>query len=285
VAPPDPWLARFADLHPLFETGRGSHPNVWLLVAAGDRESFPDPLYLFMRAHASVWRRWESRPQPDLSDSEHGARPSVLLRRRETPAASPPPGQPPSCDETAYLFGAITDIEAFVAAAESAGALLDPTAECPPVSPSLAGTARYSAPLARWIGRVYATLQRHRPTLIQRTPPTTDGIELYVLNMNPWEASLLTIRLLAGQAAAPGVGSADNGGFAENNQQTAAPGIGGAEPAAAEAGPLASSSPNEVGIRAIHSLSGDPFDQVRLHDQCLAASAAAAEAGEADRRY
>ncbi len=203
VAAPNAFLARLSDLAPLFEAGRGTHPNVWITVAAGDRESYPPPLYLFLRAQSSVWHRWESRPQPDLSDAEHGTRHPIILRRREAPAATPAPGQsptrPPSCDETAHLYGSIADIEAFVAAAESAGALLDPTAACPPVCPLLAGATWNSAPLARWIGRVYATLNRHRPSLILQPPATQDGIELYVLDLDPWEASLLTIRLLQAQ--------------------------------------------------------------------------------------
>jgi hypothetical protein len=270
VAPPNLFLARLAEFVPVFDAGRAAHPNVWMTVAAGGRESYPHPLHLYMRAHASVWRRLEGRPQPDPSNPEHGSRPPILLRRRDesTPPAPPdrPPARPPRLDETAHLFGAIADIEAFAAAAESAGALLDPTAEYPPVSASLAGTALYSAPLARWIGRVYATLKQCRPALICRPAPTPDGIELYVLDLDPWEASLLTIRVLTGALAD-------------------VPGVGAAKPAAAEAGPLASSSLNEVGIRAVPPMSGDQFDPVRLHDQCLAASAAAAEAGEADRRY
>jgi hypothetical protein len=94
----------------------------------------------------------------------------------------------------------VADIRAFVSAAESAGGLLDPTAECPPVSHLLAGSVLHSAPLARWIGQVYATLRQHRPTMIPQTPATPDGIELHVLDVDPWEASLLTIRLLQAQA-------------------------------------------------------------------------------------
>ena len=189
--------------------GSSSHPNVWLTVAAGDRESYPPPLYLFLRAETTVWRRHESRPHFDPSNTEHGIRTPTLLRRVETPAPSGHTGQPPSCDETAHLFGAIADIEAFVAAAESAGALLDPTAECPPASPMLAGMPLNSAPLARWIGQVYATLMRHRPTLILRPTATPDGVELYVLDLDPWEASLLTIRLLLGESAPPSSAAAD----------------------------------------------------------------------------
>jgi hypothetical protein len=230
----------------LFDAGRDAHPNVWLLVAAGQRGSFPPAFHLFLRAQESVWRRWEGRPRPDLRDPEFGADRPVMLRRRETPAASPPPGgRPPRREETARLFGHAADMKAFVEAARWAGAVLDPGAECPPVSPLLAGTAPNSAPHARWIGRVYTTLMQHRPTLIQRTPPTPDGIELYVLDLDPWEASLLTIRLLTGQAAA-------------------APGGGGAEPAAAEAVPPAPLSPNEVGVGAIHPMSGDRIPDALL---------------------
>jgi hypothetical protein len=201
VTPPNLFLARLAELAPAFEAGRAAHRNVWLMIAAGNRESYPPPLHLFMRAQSCVWHRWESRPQFNVSDAEHGARRPVLLRRREALAVSPAQGQPPSCDETAHLFGAIADIEVFVAAAESAGALLVPTAECPPVSSLLSGAACDSAPLARWIGWVYSTLNQHQPTLICRPPATPDGIELYVLDLDPWEASLLTIRLLQAEQA------------------------------------------------------------------------------------
>ncbi len=145
------------------------------------------------------------------SNAEHGIRtPTLLLRRhRSISALRSSTGRPPSCDETAHLFGAIADIEAFVAAAESAGALLDPTAECPPASLMLAGMPLNSAPLARWIGQVYATLTRHRPTLILRPPATPDGVELYVLDLDPWEASLLTIRLLSGESAPASSAAAD----------------------------------------------------------------------------
>jgi hypothetical protein len=246
----------------LFDAGRAAHPNVWLLVAAGERGSFPAPLHLLLRAQESVWRRWEGRPRPDLRDPEFGTRRPVMMRRRETPAASPPPDRPPRREETARLFGSVVDMEEFVAAAESAGAVLDPGAEFPPVSPSLAGTAPSSTPFARWISRVYATLKQHRPTQIQRTPPTPDGIELYVLDLDPWEASLLAIRLLTGQAAA-------------------APGAGGAEPAAAEAAPPAQSSPDTAGERADGPTSDDHIDPAKPQAQRLAAAALAAEAAAA----
>jgi hypothetical protein len=55
--------------------------------------------------------------------------------------------------------------------------------------------------------------------------------------------------------------------------------------ATAEAASPAQPSPNQVGGRAVNPMSDDQFDPADLHEQCLAAEAAAAEAGEADRRY
>jgi hypothetical protein len=196
----NPFLARLAELAPRFEAGREAHPNVWMLVAAGDGESCPPPITLYMRAQCTVWRRWSSRPKLAPSNPEHDPLEPILLRRREGLAPPGPPLRPPSCDECAHLFGSAADLVAFIAAAESAGGLLDSTSSCPPVSELLAGTHLHSAPLPRWIGWVHATLKQHRPSLILRPPPTPDGIELYILDMDPWEASLLTIRLLLAQA-------------------------------------------------------------------------------------
>jgi hypothetical protein len=216
VTPPNLCLAQMADLAPKFEAGRDAHPNVWIMVAVGNRESYPPLPLLFMRAHSPIWRRWESRaagvekrsrvlrawsasfqPQPDVSDAE---RRPIPLWRPEAAATSPAQGQPASREETAHFFGYTRDIEAFVVVAEYAGSLLDSTAECPPVNPLLAGAACNSVPLARWIARIYATLNEHYPALILRPPPTTDGNELYVID--PWEASVLTIRWLQTQARA-----------------------------------------------------------------------------------
>jgi hypothetical protein len=217
VNPTNILLTHLVDIAPQFEAGRTAHPNIWLMIAAGNRESCPPLPLFFMRAHSPVWRRWESRaeavekrrrllaawspalrPQPEGNDA--GPRP-IPLRRREEAATSHTPGHPTSCDETAYFFGYTGDIEAFVVVAEYAGSLLDSTAPCPPVNSFPTGAVCNSAPLALWIGRVYATLREHRHSLILRPPATPDGIELYVLDLNPWEASLLTIRLLQAEQA------------------------------------------------------------------------------------
>ncbi len=211
---PDLFLVRLADRAPLFENGRDLHSNVWLLVAAYptnsdsyaldvavftrdgegmDREPSHGPqwvnLYLM---GALLWRRAVSRPPPPLDQVGRIVR--VLLRESKDRTK----------EEAAYVFGDDQDVAAFLSAADEAGAFLDASAECPALSPLVAETSLHSGRASRWIGQVHQTIREARPSALLILPAVPLGVEVYVLDFDPWEASALAIEILRSSSPAGG---------------------------------------------------------------------------------
>ncbi len=226
----NPFLARLADLAPRFEAGRDAHASVWMLEAAyplgseawtvtmhglgpsgeyeyQERRPQPEVFELYMTALMMWQQRPTSRPLLSVPEAVASAH-RIDLRRSNPHPITPEVGKYNSWEQAIYLFGACEDIDAFIAAAADAGKWLDPKTDCPPFNSHLEGIPLHSDPVSQWCARVHAAIEQARPTCLWASNPMRGGFEVrFLLDLDPWQASALTIQLLQAQDTAPAVKS------------------------------------------------------------------------------
>jgi hypothetical protein len=218
--------AQLADLTPRFQAGRDIHPNVWMLEAAyplgsevwtntvhglgpsGEfeyQEPHPRPAVheLYMTASIMWEQRSTSRPLLPFPEAVASAR-LIQLRRSNPHPITPEVGKYNSWEQAIYLFGASEDVTAFIAAAAEAGKWPDPIIDCPPFNSHLEGIPLHSDPVSQWCARVHAAIDEVRPTCLWSSSPMRGGFQVrLLLDMDPWEASVLAISLVLAQETDP----------------------------------------------------------------------------------
>ena len=211
---------------PLFEAGRGAHPNVWMLEAAYPLGSEAWTVTVHGLGPSGEYKYQEPRPRPEVHElymtafmmwqqrrtsrpllpfPEAVASASLITLRRSNPQPiTSEIGKYNSWEQAIYLFAQVRTLPPLSQQQPTRGRGWTPQPTAGLSIRIWRGFPSIPTRLVSACARVHAAIEEERLTCLWSSPPMRGGFEVrFLIDLGPWDASLVTIELLQGQSAPP----------------------------------------------------------------------------------